>query len=236
MASEPEVRQPLFLSWDSRGRLWVSQYLRYQFPAGLKIIEYDNHLRAQFDKVPEPPPHGVKERTRSRFSRISMEMASSTAARTCNRAQRLTAVVTGHGGIWVANPPYLLFYPDKDQDDVPDSEPEVRLSGFGLEDTHSVMNSLQWGPDGWLYGVNGSTTTGKVKCPATGRLIEWQGQMVWRYHPGTTRFEIYAEGGGNTFSLEIDSKGGFSQGPTTAIRGGALSPGSAARRTGQARS
>ena len=60
MASEPEVRQPLFLSWDSRGRLWVSQYLQYQFPAGLKIIEYDNHLRAQFDKVPEPPPHGVK--------------------------------------------------------------------------------------------------------------------------------------------------------------------------------
>ncbi|MEZ5431195.1 MAG: hypothetical protein R3F31_08460 [Verrucomicrobiales bacterium] len=23
-------------------------------------MEYDNHLRAQFDKVPEPPPHGVK--------------------------------------------------------------------------------------------------------------------------------------------------------------------------------
>jgi hypothetical protein len=59
VASEPVIGQPLHLSWDSKGRMWVTQYLQYQFPAGLKIIEYDNHLRAQFDKVPEPPPHGV---------------------------------------------------------------------------------------------------------------------------------------------------------------------------------
>src|SRR5262249_14387105 len=26
---EPEVRQPLALSWDERGRLWVMQYLQY---------------------------------------------------------------------------------------------------------------------------------------------------------------------------------------------------------------
>ena len=56
-------------------------------------------------------------------------------------------------------PPYLLFYPDMDNDDIPDGDPVVHLSGFGLEDTHSIANSLKWGPDGWLYGVNGSTTT-----------------------------------------------------------------------------
>src|SRR5204863_5297475 len=60
MASEPDVVQPLYMSWDSRGRLWVMEYIQYQFPAGLKIVSYDQHLRAQFDKVPEPPPKGVK--------------------------------------------------------------------------------------------------------------------------------------------------------------------------------
>ena len=60
MASEPETCQPLYMSWDSRGRLWVMLYLQYQFPAGLKILSYDQHLRAVFDKVPEPPPRGVK--------------------------------------------------------------------------------------------------------------------------------------------------------------------------------
>ena len=31
--------------------------------------------------------------------------------------------------------------------------------------------------------------------------------MIWRYHPETKVFEIFAEGGGNTFSLEIDGAG-----------------------------
>jgi hypothetical protein len=46
------------------------------------------------------------------------------------------------------NAPYLLFYPDRNGDDVPDGPPEVHLEGFGLEDTHAVANSLTWGPDG----------------------------------------------------------------------------------------
>src|SRR6266550_7555939 len=52
------------------------------------------------------------------------------------------AVLHGHGGIWVMHTPYLLFYPDADGDDVPDRDPEARLAGFGLEDTHSVAKHL----------------------------------------------------------------------------------------------
>src|SRR5204862_4687800 len=59
LASEPTVRQPLSINFDERGRMWVVQYIQYPFPAGLKVIKYDEHLRAVFDKVPEPPPKGV---------------------------------------------------------------------------------------------------------------------------------------------------------------------------------
>jgi len=100
----------------------------------------------------------------------------------------------------------LLFYPDANGDDVPDRDPEVRLSGFGLEDTHSTANSLRFGPDGWLYGANGSTTTGVIDSEVT-KNVAFQGQMIWRYHPDTKVFEIFAEGGGNTYSLEIDKVG-----------------------------
>ena len=31
--------------------------------------------------------------------------------------------------------------------------------------------------------------------------------MVWRYHPGTHAYEVFAEGGGNTFGIEIDGEG-----------------------------
>lgn len=208
VASEPDLAQPLFASWDSQGRLWVVQYLQYQFPAGLKIVEYDNHLRAQFDKVPEAPPHGVKGADKiTVFTDTDGDGLYDHHQDVITGLNIATSVETGHGGIWVTNPPYLLFYPDPDEDGLPNADPEVRLSGFGIEDTHAVMNSLEWGPDGWLYGVNGSTTTGKVVNPATGKEVSWQGQMVWRYHPDNREFEIYAEGGGNTFSLEIDSVG-----------------------------
>ncbi|MCB1244235.1 MAG: dehydrogenase [Verrucomicrobiales bacterium] len=207
IAHEPEVRQPLFVSFDHKNRLWVTQYIQYQFPAGLKIVEYDNHLRAQFDKVPEPPPHGVKGADKITFFEDKDgdgTYESHTDAITgLNIA---TSAVWGHGGIWVTNPPYLLFYPDANDDGLPDGDPEVCLRGFGLEDTHSVVSSLQFGPDGWLYGATGSTTTGTVSSAVT-KEVHWQGQNIWRYHPDTKVFEIYAEGGGNTFSLEIDSVG-----------------------------
>lgn len=208
VAAEPAVEQPLFLAWDARGRLWTVLYRQYQFPAGLKIVEYDNHLRARFDKMPPPPPQGERGEDLIRvFEDADGDGRFESHKDVITGLNIGTSVAIGAGGIWVANPPYLLFYPDVDGDDVPDSDPVVKLSGFGIEDTHAVMNSLTWGPDGWLYGANGSTTTGKVVDPASGETVAWQGQMIWRFHPLEERFEIYAEGGGNTFSLEIDAAG-----------------------------
>lgn len=208
IAAEPAVEQPLFLSWDAKGRLWAVLYRQYQFPAGLKIVEYDDHLRARFDKIPLPPPQGERGEDIIRvFEDQDGDGHFESHKDVISGLNLATAVAVGAGGIWVANPPYLLFYPDADGDDVPDSDPVVKLSGFGIEDTHAVMNNLLWGPDGWLYGANGSTTTGSVVDPATGKTVSWQGQMIWRFHPPTERFEIFAEGGGNTFSLEIDAAG-----------------------------
>src|SRR5205823_15025937 len=81
-----------------------------------------------------------------------------------------------------------------------DSDPEVLLTGFGMEDSHAFANSLQWGPDGWLYGAHGSTVTAKI------RGIEFQ-QGIWRYHPLTGQFELFAEGGGNTWGLDFNARG-----------------------------
>ena len=202
VASEPVIRQPLNLHFDERGRLWVVQYIQYPFPAGLKVVKYDKYLRAVFDKVPAAPPNHVRG-----ADKITILEDKNGDGRFESHKDFLTglniatSVAVGRGGVWVLNPPYLLFYPDRNQDDVPDGNPEVCLSGFGLEDTHAVANSLRWGPDGWLYGVQGSTTTGHV------RGIEFLGQAVWRYQPETKAFELFAEGGGNPWTLDFDSKG-----------------------------
>ncbi len=207
VASEPEVRQPLYLSFDEQGRMWVTQYLQYPFPAGLKIIRYDQYLRAIFDDVPRPPPHHVRGKdTITVFEDTDGDGKYDSSKDAITGLNIATAALAGRGGIWVLNPPYLLFYPDANGDAIPDGDPEVRLRGFGIEDTHAVANSLAWGPDGWLYGAMGSTTTANVSSGKT-KDVRFEGQCMWRYHPETDIFEVFAEGGGNTFSIEFDRAG-----------------------------
>ncbi len=200
-ASEPMVRQPNFVKCDPRGRLWTIQYLQYPNPAGLKRVSVDRWSRTTYDRVPEPPPRGPIGA--DVITILEDTDGDGRADRSKNVIEGLnlcTGLEFGHGGLFVLQMPYLLFYPDRNHDDVPDSDPEVLLTGFGMEDAQSVVNHLTWGPDGWLYGVTGSTTTNRV------RGLEFQ-QGVWRYHPRTQAFELFCEGGSNLFGLTFDARG-----------------------------
>ncbi len=207
--SEPEITQPLFMTWDERGRLWVVQYRQYPNPAGLKMISRDVYLRSVYDKVPLPPPHGVRGRDRiSIHEDVNGDGIYDEHKIFVDGLNIATSVAIGRGGVFVTNPPYLLYYADSNRDDVPDGDPEVLLEGFGLEDSHSVINSLRFGPDGWLYACQGSTVTARVKQPDTDTApLRTTGQQIWRYHPEHRIFEVFAEGGGNAFGLEIDAVG-----------------------------
>lgn len=215
VASEPAVRQPLDLHFDARGRLWVVQYLQYPFPAGAKITAYDQYLRARYDTLPAPPPHHARGADRVTILEDRDGDGSFETVRTFLEGMNLTtSVLPDHDGVWVLQSPYLVFYPDRNQDDVPDGDPELHLSGFGIEDTHSLASNLHWGPDGWIYGSTGSTTTLDIQG------VYLRGQGIWRYHPKRRVFEVFAEGGGNTFSMEFDGEGrAFSGTNSGATRG-----------------
>ena len=206
--SEPHIGQPLSIKWDSRGRLWVVNYLQYPSPAGLKMVSRDKFLRTVYDKVPLPPPNhfpGADKITIHEDTDGDGKLDKHTTF--VEGLSLVTSFAFGKGGVWVLNPPYLLFYPDADGDDKPDGDPVVHLEGFGLEDSHSITNNLRWGPDGWLYATQGSTVTGDVKRPGDKMAVHSLGQLVWRYHPELKKYEIFAEGGGNAFGVEIDDKG-----------------------------
>jgi putative membrane-bound dehydrogenase-like protein len=207
--AEPHVAQPLFINWDERGRLWVLNYQQYPNPAGLKMLSRDKFLRTVYDKVPEPPPHGDRGRDNITIHEDTDRDGTLDSHKTFVDGLNIaSSFACGRGGVFVLNPPYLLFYPDADADDVPDADPVVLLRGMGIEDSHSIANSLRWGPDGWLYACQGSTVTGQITRPGIdAEPIHSMGQLIWRYHPHTERFEVFAEGGGNTFGLEIDDKG-----------------------------
>lgn len=212
LLNEPQVAQPTHMSFDSRGRLWVSQYRQYPYPAGVRMVSRDKYYRSYYDRVPPAPPNhdrgadviSIHEDTdgdgvfdRHKVFQDGLNMAN--------------AAVRGRGGVWVMHTPYLLFYPDKNFDDVPDGPPEVHLQGFGLEDSHAIANGLVLGMDGWLYGGVGSSTTSRVTRPGMDppdtEGVYFPGSMVWRYQPETKEFEVFSEGTGNLFGLEIDAQG-----------------------------
>lgn len=207
--AEPVVRQPVFLNFDERGRMWVVQYIQYPHPAGLKMLSRDKFWRAVYDKVPPAPPNHTRGEDKITIHEDSDGDGTFDKESTfVDGLNIVTACVKGRGGVWVLNPPYLLFYPDANTDDVPDGNPVVHLEGFGLEDTHSVVNSLCWGPDGWLYAAQGSTVSAAVKRPGIDKQpVPSMGQLIWRYHPESRRYEIFAEGGGNAFRVVFDRKG-----------------------------
>lgn len=217
--AEPQVHQPVDISFDHRGRLWVVQYNQYPYPKGVKVVDIDHHIRAIFDKVPAAPPSGVKGADKiSIFEDTNQDGTYDKITDAITGLNITTGVTLGRGHIWVLSPPYLLAYPDPDEDGIPNDDPQVHLSGFGLEDTHAVANNLRWGPDGWLYGAQGSTTTANINSNVS-KNVRFSGQAIWRYHPSSKVFEVFSEGGGNTFDVEIDSKGRIYSGDNGVTRG-----------------
>ena len=124
VAAEPAVKQPLYITFDERGRMWVVQYSQYPFPAGLKVVSYDRYIRAKFDKVPPPPPNHFRGDDRITIHEdVKGDGTFGKVTTFVDGLNIATAALPGRGGVWVLNPPYLLFYPDKERTDGPAGSP-----------------------------------------------------------------------------------------------------------------
>lgn len=203
-AGEPMVTQPIAFCWDDRGRLWVAENRDYESrgdgfsnsgDSRIVILEDTNH-------------DGFADSRKIFLEGIPFP----------------SAIAVGFDGLFLGAPPNLLFVPDKNGDDVADTEDiEVLLTGWGIRDRHETINSFHWGPDGWLYGLEGFATPSKIRKPiGKGKiyghkdsfpedLLEAEGVDinggVWRYHPTKKQFEVVAHGFSNPWGIDYDKKG-----------------------------
>lgn len=185
-AGEPMIHQPVAFTFDHRGRVWVAE--AYTYP----VRAPDGQGKDKIIILEDTDQDGTLD-TRKEFA-TGLNLVS--------------GLEVGFGGVWVGAAPYLLFIPDRDQDDVPDSEPRVLLDGFGYQDTHETLNAFIWGPDGWLYGCHGVFThsrVGKPGLPDGDRVPLNAG--VWRYHPTRHEFDVFARGTSNPWGLDFDDHG-----------------------------
>src|SRR5450432_2759341 len=122
-AGEPEIRQPILGKFDDRGRLWTIRYLQYPNPAGLERVKVDRYSRTVYDRVPEPPPRGPKGADRLTILDDPDGDGRATKAKDFVGGLNLASgFAFGHGGVFVLQTPYLLFYRTKPDEDVPDGD------------------------------------------------------------------------------------------------------------------
>jgi len=189
-AAEPDVQNPVAMAWDTRGRLWVAENYTYS-----DINQrFDLRLRDRVVIFEDTDADGRMDR-RKIFT---------------DQVQRLGSVELGFGGVWLMCPPQLLFFPDRDGDDVPDGPAEVLLDGFTVatENHHTFANGLRWGPDGWLYGRCGASSPGQIGAPGTpdADRIPIRGGL-WRYHPVHKQFAVLSHGTTNPWGHDWNSLG-----------------------------
>ncbi len=185
-AGEPDVHQPIAFAVDDRGRLWVAE--AYSYPIKLPA----DQARDQILIFEDTDGDGHFDSRKVFADKLNL----------------VSGIELGFGGVYVGAAPQLLFLPDKDGDDRPDGPAEVLLDGWGYQDSHETLNTLTWGPDGWLYGCHGVFTHSKVGKP--GSLDAERTPInagIWRYHPTRRTFEVFAHGTSNPWGIAFDAKG-----------------------------
>ncbi|MEY3458767.1 MAG: hypothetical protein RL215_1924, partial [Planctomycetota bacterium] len=187
-AGEPDVQQPINMEFDDRGRLWVAE--NYTYSGG----PYETKLRDRIVILHDTDGDGRHDSRKVFWDKGFM----------------LTSLTWGFGGVWILNDGTLSFIPDRDGDDVPDSEPIVMLDGWSRDCGHNFVSGLIWGPDGWLYGRHGIVDTSYPGTPGTPRENRiFMNCGVWRFHPIRHTVEVVCNGTTNPWGLDYNADNQF---------------------------
>ncbi|WP_417748052.1 PVC-type heme-binding CxxCH protein [Rosistilla oblonga] len=181
-ASDPMIKKPIQMNFDSDGRLWVASSEVYPqiepgAPATDKIIV-----------LQDTTGDGVADQSQVFADDLLIP----------------TGVLPGDGGAYVANSTELIHLSDTDGDGRADQR-RVVLSGFGTEDTHHLLHTLRWGPDGCLYMNQSIYIHSHVETPYGTRHLNGGG--IWRYRPETQSLEVMCKGLVNPWGHVFDAYG-----------------------------
>jgi putative membrane-bound dehydrogenase-like protein len=185
-ASEPDVVRPISFTLDARGRLWVVEAHTYPTPAP------EGQGKDRILILEDTNGDGTLDKRKVFTEGLNL----------------VSGIEVGMGGVWLGAAPYLLYIPIDPENDKPAGPPQKLLDGWGLDDTHEVLNNLRWGPDGWLYGVQGVFTHSNVGKPGASDKDRTKiNAGVWRYHPTRHEFEVFAEGSSNPWGIDFNDYG-----------------------------
>ncbi|MBO0935370.1 c-type cytochrome [Fibrella sp. HMF5335] len=182
-ASEPLIGKPLNISFDARGRMWITQSGEYPFAAKagkgtdrILILEDRNH-------------DGRADSVTTVLDTLNIPIG----------------LLPTHDGLLAFSIPNLYRFTDTNGDDKPDQSRRL-LGPFGYTDTHGMVNHLTRGFDGWIQACHGFTNLSKV--PGNdGDTAKLESGSTFRFRPDGSRAELVSKGRVNPFGLVYDNWG-----------------------------
>jgi glucose/arabinose dehydrogenase/mono/diheme cytochrome c family protein len=164
------VVKPTQFCWDENGRLFVACSPTYPHPLpGVAPSDYILIL--------EDTDHDGKADKSTRF------------------AEGLTmvqGVEIGGGGVYVCDFDQIIHLKDTDGDGKADQR-KILLSGFGIGDTHQLVNSIAHGPDGCLWFSQGLHAVSRIETPYGIKRLDKAG--IWKFNPRTLELTPYFNNG-----------------------------------------
>jgi len=181
-AADPQIAKPIQMNFDPQGRLWIASSEIYPH------IKPGEKANDRILVVEDADGDGVAEKTSVFADGLLIP----------------TAVVPGDGGAYVGNSTELLHFQDTDGDGRADQE-RVVLSGFGTEDTHHILHTLRWGPEGLLYFNQSIYIHTHIETPWGVKRLNAGG--IWQFRPESMQLDVFARGWVNTWGHHFDRFG-----------------------------
>src|SRR5947208_2909477 len=180
-ASDPEIRRPICMNWDERGRLWIAE-----------TVDYPNSLQAEgegHDRIvicEDTDGDGKADKFTVFADKLSIP----------------TSLVFANGGIIVMQAPNTLFLRSTKGDNVCD-ERKVLFSGWGTRDTHAGPSNLRYGLDNWIYGICGYSGFNGVVGGTRHRFS----QGFFRFKPDGSQLEFLRSTNNNSWGVGFSEEG-----------------------------
>ncbi len=166
----PDLRKPVQLTFDAKGRLWVSTMPSYpQYLPGRPVD----------DKV-------------LIFEDVDGDGKADKQTVFADKLHVPTGLELGDGGLYLSQQPNLMFLKDTDGDDKADTR-DLILHGFDTADSHHAMHAFTWDPGGALYWQEGTFHRTQVETPHGPRRVKDAG--VFRFEPKSKKLDVFVSYG-----------------------------------------
>jgi putative membrane-bound dehydrogenase-like protein len=186
-AHEPQVRDPIAICYDERGRMFVCEMIDYS-----ERRDEIPHL-GRVSVLEDKDGDGYYETSRVFADNLPWP----------------TGLIWANGGLYVLATPDIWRFEDRAGQGVADHREKV-FTGFGtgmkIINVQGMANSMQWGPDQRVHLLAGGGNRGKVSCLLRPDLParELGGNDFW-FDPKTHTFGL--EAGGAQYGMSYDDFG-----------------------------